>query len=857
MVGSSSYQDYNKEGYDGCGESKSNFAPSIGSDGRFCVCAKDKSSDNNENKVTYMSRLDDQVSAAKKRKDKYEKAQKQTETATETDEDEEETKEFFLYQSDFKDGTYRIKESGIYTIMEDIVFDFNSNYDSPNDVDSWMPDTSNDDIVSEYSGSDGFSDPYSMGFFTGIAIEVDNVVLNLNGKTIQQSDAFYFQQGFFSCIELANQIFLPGQPIFGFFGANFQSVKNILIKDGTIGLSSHMGIHGNMVTNVEISNVHIRDFTTHGIQINGYNGLSLENVEIGPSSTQYWATTQYIHTRFLLRRFRLLSEMNGLTDIEMQFWSRDDVVTMEDLINEAEFGMDLAFDYYYNGLLKGDEESEKLDKKYTSEYGDVWLNAKSNFIKEDGLPYGSALYGMFLNVNGASVQGYHWFDYDRTYSQDVSLKNVQIHDLKYNGYESVTLRSSFGQYKSSFAGPFEAKTLFGLTSTNELTSDMIGSGSNTAMGYKGSTYYDLLFALYHITDSEYVYSDDTDLTLELQYAFRMVLFIPPTAMYWALNSGEMKQLYSNDDSVANGYVCAHDNMFHPMKGVNGIRLEGAKNVEIDNLEISNLYNYADLGSEVCDDTTNHLPIKTPFVRGYAGNNIDGIDISYAQVTSMSNVNIYNLHSQTGSVSGIRLNPGADVTFSESIDINNLYAGSMNGKLSNDAFNYESSDFPNSAPEVCGIKNNDLTDDELSKVNYKSTSPVYNDDINSMSSSCLSGKVGCSGSLTQFTHAGELNNFGNDNCAFNVDVSQFINNKDGNNNAFLNVLVKYSNEIVSSKYGLYIAGIISVIVTFLIVYALTSMKSTKQKEYYKYKYNIIYDAQSKKKNWKFWNNYNSV
>ena len=158
----------------------------------------------------------------------------------------------------------------------------------------------------------------------------------------------------------------------------------------------------------------------------------------------------------------------------------------------------------------------------------------------------------------------------------------------------------------------------------------------------------------------------------------------------------------------------HDSMFHQMKGVHG------------------------------NNTTNHSPIKTPFTGAYAEINIDGIDISYVQVRSISNVNVYNLHSQTGSVSGIRLNPGPDATFSESIDITNLYAGSMNGELSNDEFNYGSSGFPNNATEICGIKNNDSTHKELSKANCKSTSPVHSD-IMSISSSCLRGKVGCSGS----------------------------------------------------------------------------------------------------------------
>ena len=126
--------------------------------------------------------------------------------------------------------------------------------------------------------------------------------------------------------------------------------------------------------------------------------------------------------------------------------------------------------------------------------------------------------------------------------------------------------------------------------------------------------------------------------------------------------------------------------------------------------------------------------------------------------------------------------------------------------SNNAFNNESSDFPNSEPKKNGIKNSDLSDDELSKVN---------DD--SISSSCLSGTIGCCDSLTQFTHAGDLKDFDNDNWSFHVDVSQFINNKDSNNKG--------------SKYGLYIAGIYCYCCCDIFnCTALISMESRKQKEH---------------------------
>ena len=41
------------------------------------------------------------------------------------------SEEYELYQSDFEDGTYRIPTPGTYKIMEDIMFDFKTDYENP------------------------------------------------------------------------------------------------------------------------------------------------------------------------------------------------------------------------------------------------------------------------------------------------------------------------------------------------------------------------------------------------------------------------------------------------------------------------------------------------------------------------------------------------------------------------------------------------------------------------------------------------------------------------------------------------------------------------------------------------------
>ena len=99
-------------------------------------------------------------------------------------------------------------------------------------------------------------------------------------------------QRWFALIELSNAQFLPGQGP-SFFGAYAVNVKEITIKDGTVGRCSHFAIHGNDAKNVLIENVHIRDFFTHGMQLNGWDGLIMKNVEIGLNSELEYIKQQH------------------------------------------------------------------------------------------------------------------------------------------------------------------------------------------------------------------------------------------------------------------------------------------------------------------------------------------------------------------------------------------------------------------------------------------------------------------------------------------------------------------------------------------------------------------------------------
>ena len=115
-----------------------NVKPSIGTNGQFCVCVKAK-----EETFTSYTVSDDDLEAVKT---EYEENHKEEEEDTGSMADVYE-----LYQSDFESGTYRIKKSGTYKIMEDIQFDFNAgDLDDPNTGSSWWPTS---DQESDYPGA--------------------------------------------------------------------------------------------------------------------------------------------------------------------------------------------------------------------------------------------------------------------------------------------------------------------------------------------------------------------------------------------------------------------------------------------------------------------------------------------------------------------------------------------------------------------------------------------------------------------------------------------------------------------------------------------------------------------------------
>ena len=196
--------------------------------------------------------------------------------------------DYCLEQFNFTEGTYEIIESGVYCLIEDIIFDpLAGDIDNPNAEGAWFPvDESYPGSTSQQNGS------FVLGFFAALTIATDDVKLDLNGYTMSFSEEFYLQQRFAAIIEIANKPFIPPQGPAD-FGSDFINVNNIEICNGNLGLSSHHGIHSNGASNVTIQNLTIFDFEVGAIQLNGFHEVRLIDLQIGPSLQSVPVTGKY------------------------------------------------------------------------------------------------------------------------------------------------------------------------------------------------------------------------------------------------------------------------------------------------------------------------------------------------------------------------------------------------------------------------------------------------------------------------------------------------------------------------------------------------------------------------------------
>ena len=490
----------------------------------------------------------------------------------------------YLRQKDFAHGTYIIRKPGKYVLAEDIVF-------HPNPDDDFFPRPDQE----EYSKG-----PFILGFFAAIVIAAKNVVLDLNGKTLKQSPEFALQQRFYANIEVTNTPFIKDQGP-AHFGPETGSAEHAVIKNGTLGLSSHHGIHGNNVRDLYLKNLYITDFEVAAVAINGFHGLRICNVKAHHTRTDIPVNAMYSAGRFnhLLGRAWLAKHGDKLSAAVK--------TNYENALSALEAEMDEVL------------VAVKARKQVPAE------NLFANKIVNGQRILDGNNYGFLFSVPGIAIDDYVRSDTSLKRSSGLVMNNVSVKDIAAVVTEIICLNGPYGQEKDVSGALFHIQHACSEYEEN-------GAPKPSAV-YKGNVLTNAQLASAEAQHELNIPIGRTNLSSNL--------------VAWSKGGTYQDLLNKGYDLMGNG-----DTMFHVQKGVHGIRIDGLKGGQLNNVRISKIANYGRLGTEACGQYRLSHP-KQKLI-GYNGAAAVGLNLAYSADIRGEDVQIRNIAADNGSARGIRL-----------------------------------------------------------------------------------------------------------------------------------------------------------------------------------------------------------
>jgi len=500
-----------------------------------------------------------------------------------------------LRTCDFDRGTVRIKKGGYYVLGEDVTL-------SPNPSNKMKPYPNQ----TEYQET-----AYRLGFFAGITVETSEfVVIDLNCKVFKQSKEFALRQRFFNLIELNNQPFIPNQGP-GSFGDNLVKAENFVIKNGTLGLSSHSGIHGNGNKNGLIYCVQYEDFEVGGCTLNGCKGV--------------------YQVRCTVKNNRKDVPVNG---------------AFSSSLFELEFAKEaLKYSQKYNCGYHDDLRKSyyKLDALVSGSIRDILEHneiknpeARKLFFNECGLPDGNS-YGYLINKMGFAVMGF----VDSTKgmgtegSEDVLLKECCCFDLQNNVTEVLCL--------------WDTKTKKPQTGS---TGNLLDVSSSVDMYgyYRKNALSDVIVNLQKVRK---------ELPKEIQKHFG-TLNLSDTVLEWTEGQYPLSEYF---DSGKLSIKRNGDHQFHVMKGNVGVRVDLCKNLVLKKCRVNGIKNigcsgqrssfYGDKTYEYTNAKNGGHPQSSNQV-GYNGADSYGVNICASSCVCMDSVDVENIISPEGASVGLGL-----------------------------------------------------------------------------------------------------------------------------------------------------------------------------------------------------------
>ena len=554
-----------------------------------------------------------------------------------------------LTNDDFRYGTYVIDEPGTYRLGEDISF----NPNSPATLTAAVDDGTIPAGIAEQlglsspvdayhasfplftqflpGGTEGFTpggpldaryDPaaYGIGFFAAIAISADDVVLDLNGHTIEQSAEHALMQRFFAVLELSDQPFIPSQGPFD-FGADIDGAHRVTIKNGIIGRSSHHGIHGNANADITIRNVDFIDYEVGAVALNGVDGLDVKNVTaVNRKDLPVLGT--FSSAQFIKFYIEDLVRSGSQTTLRV-----DGAV-----LGAAEIrsGLVEAINNTHEDIIVSpnvvDGRAQIDGAAHPVEYG-LFHNAQ-------GVVDGNS-YSFLVNRLGVAVDGFPYSPdgVDAIPSQRVRFTNVHVIDQVAAINEVPAMDVGGAAAKDPIGAVFQIQNRHPDTGVPVTTSATGGAARYTGNPVANAQ----AFVAKAQLNGDFA-SSFLDLSRQS---------ISQDILSWVEAVPGSEAL----DDIGASYLCNGDSMFHVNKGVIAFKMDAALNVKLINTSVSGLENLGAEGSSLCGDYLNGKSHPDATLNGYGGSAVRGYTFSGTQNALVANASARGLTSAGGTAIG--------------------------------------------------------------------------------------------------------------------------------------------------------------------------------------------------------------
>ena len=428
-----------------------------------------------------------------------------------------------LRQSNFTNGTVRITKPGIYILQENIEFE-------PNSGNDFMP-TGPQIASGQYPV--GTAGAYHLGFFAAITIEAIGVILDLNGKTIEQTKLHSLQQRFFANIETASAPFIPkqGPSTNGFSNAsNYKAGENVLIKNGVLARSSHHGIHGNKNTNIIIQDISTTNFEVAGIALNGTTVGILDNIDISGTSLDMRVLSTYSQARFIRSFLKTVKSRNVTATLNGK--------SIDTIITELNTGLEEA------------KNAVMTDTTPSNMFGNT------NFA----CGYDGNVYGLVLNVNGVVINGFiETRPSSAIGNQDIYLQDITIKNIISRPVEIIALNATPAA-GGAYAGSRQAGPVGDVLEIENVT--------DTDRTYKENI----------LANAQLIIAKNNDPKLGTTN-------IESSIVNWAENNSDLAGVMDANNYY---YVKGGDSMGHTMKGNIGLFISAGENIRVNGFLINTI-----------------------------------------------------------------------------------------------------------------------------------------------------------------------------------------------------------------------------------------------------------------------------